>query len=484
MSFSRFLQENLLTLLVFDKERAKIIRGTVEPHLFGGFYKDIVVRIYDYIDQYKTPPGEHIADLLEDKLESKNKREVRTYKDILESLLSAQEGINAEYVMTQLEGFVKRQSLKAVAVDLAKALQRDTEESLEEAQQLIATANTASLKVFDRGLRMSDVESVLRFLHNENVAFPTGIPEFDKRGFGPTRKEMFLYIADTKTGKTWSMIQLAKIVLMNNLKCVHISLEMSEDKIAQRYVQTLFAISKRKETFETRRFKKDKRGNLDIDIKEVTPKLSLDDPKIESKLRRKLNKWKDRMLDNIIIKQFPTGKLSVGELEAYLDNLEATEGFVPDLLIVDYPDLMRLPQGPGGQYRHGLAEVYKNLRGVAVARNMALACPTQSNRAGSTAKTVGRANVSEAYSKVADADVVITYSQTEMEKLLGLARLRVEAGRNDEDKLTVVLSQNYAMGQYVVDSVLMDGDYWKLIEAETGSSGDDDDYDDEDDDDE
>src|SRR6185436_14202132 len=128
-------------------------------------------------------------------------------------------------------------------------------------------------------------------------------------------------------------------------------------------------------------------------------------------------------------------------LEAYLDNLEATEKFVPDLLIVDYPDLMDLQAGKSGQYRHGLAEVYKNLRGVSVSRNMALAVPTQINRAGSGAKYVGRKNVSEAYSKIADADVVISYSQTELEHKLHLARLAVIAGRNDADNITVVVSQ-------------------------------------------
>lgn len=312
---------------------------------------------------------------------------------------------------------------------------------------------------------------------NDSVsAFTTGIPEFDKRGFGPTRKEMFLYIADTKTGKTWCMIQLAKLALLNNLKVCHISLEMSENKIIQRYMQTLFALSKRMEKFVTRRFKKDDKERLDFEIKEVFPKFSFDDPDVYKKLERQLNHWKDRALDNIIVKQFPTGKLTVRELEAYLDNLEVTEKFVPDLLIVDYPDLMAIPGG-ATNWRLGLGELYKQLRGVAVARNMALAVPTQANRGAASAKTVDRRNVSEAYSKIADADVAITYSQTEMERTLGLARLRVEAGRNDEDKLTVVISQNYGMGQYVVDSVLMDKEYWNLIEAEEPA---DDDYDTED----
>ena len=106
MSFSRYLQENLLVLLTFDKDRCKIIRNTVEPQLFGGFYKDIIGPVYDYIDEFGKPPGEHIADLLEDKLESKNKREAGTFKDILTSLSDMQESVNADYVMTKLESFV------------------------------------------------------------------------------------------------------------------------------------------------------------------------------------------------------------------------------------------------------------------------------------------------------------------------------------------------------------------------------------------
>jgi hypothetical protein len=477
MAFTGFLEENLLTLLIFDVQRSKIVRSTVDPIMFSGNNREIATRSYEYLDKYKKPPSDHIADLLEDKLTSDNKREARAFKDILAGLHDLKETINAEYVLNKLEDFVKRQSLRSVAVNLAKALQRDTEESLEEAEEIMRGVNTTSLKVFDHGLRMSEIDRALSFLTLENNAFPTGIPEFDRRGFGPTRKEMFLYIADAKTGKTWMMGHLAKIVVMNGLRCLHVSLEMSEEKIAQRYVQSFFAAAKRADPVLVQRFKKLKGGGFEFNEREVTPKLHLDDPSIRRKLVRKMLKFKGRILDNIIVKQFPTGKLTVNGLEAYLDNLEITQRFVPDLLIVDYPDLMDLGVSGSGQYRHGLAEVYKNLRGIAVARNMALAVPTQSNRAGSGAKFVGRKNVAEAYSKIADADVVLTYSQTDLEKKLHLARLAVVAGRNDEDNITVVLSQNYAMGQYVVDSVMMNSDYWGLVGAGNESS----DYTDDDD---
>lgn len=477
-AFTAYLEENLLTLLVFDAQRFKVVRGTVDPIMFSGFNRELATRAYAYIDKYGKPPADHIADLIEDKLSSDNKREVRAYKDILSGLNDLKETINAEYVINKLEDFVKRQSLRSVAVDLAKALQRDTEESLEEAESLIANATTTRLKVFDPGLRMSDTDRALAFLDMDGYAFPTGIPEFDKRGFGPTRKEMYLYIADAKTGKTWHMNHLAKVAVMNGLRTVHITLEMSEEKNAQRYIQAFFAVAKRADPIIIQKFKRLKNGGFEFYDKKIKPKLHLDDPNIRRKLKKKMKPFQNRVLDNIIIKQFPTGKLTVKQLEAYLDNLETNEKFVPDLLIVDYPDLMDLQAGKGGDRRHGLAEVYKNLRGVAVARNMALAVPTQSNRAGSGAKFVGRKNVSEAYTKIADADVVVTYSQTDLEKKLHLARLSVVAGRNDEDNITVVLSQNYTMGQYTVDSVLMSKDYWQIVGA--GQESSDDDYDDED----
>lgn len=455
------LQENLLVLLCFDKERAPIIRNTIEVNLFGGQYRQIVVRVYDYIDKYKKPPGDHLADILDDKLHAENKREADLYKDVVSSIYEAQPGINAEYVMTQLGVFGRRQALRTIAVDLAKALQRDTEASLEEADVLIRKAQNSPLNLFDPGLRLGDKTRSLNFLDIAQSSFPTGIAELDRRGFGPTRKELFLAIANTKGGKTWFLIHLAKIALMHRLKVCHVTLEMSEDRAAQRYFQALFSISKRKERFQTTRFKRDSLDRITaLESVELRPALSLDDDNIRGKLERRVEKWGNRMLNNIVIKQFPTGTLTINQLTAYLDNLELQEHFVPDLLLIDYPDLMRLDKA---NLRLSIDELYKDLRGVGVARNLAVAAVSQSHRGAARAKTVEADNVAEAYSKIAHADVAITISQTKAEEQLGLARLFVAAGRNDKDRLTLAISQNFGTGQFIVDSAPLRGNYWNLL---------------------
>lgn len=456
------LQESLLVILAFDSERAPIVRGAVDIGMWGGHYKIIAIRLYDFLDRFKKPPNDHLPDIMHDKLEgNKNTREAALYDDIVGSMYTASKAINAEYVMTQLETFIKRQSLRSVAIDLAKQLQLDTDDGLEKAEKLFLGARQQSLKLFDPGTRLGDKKRALKFLDMQDVTFLTGIPELDRRGLGPVRKQLSLFIGDTGAGKTWWLIQLAKMALLQRVKVVHITLEMSEAQSAQRYFQALFAMAKRSEALSILKFERDNLRRISgFDQKRVSPQLSMDDPKIKRKLERRIDKWKARGLDDIIIKEFPGGSLNVPKLKAYLDNLEVQDQFVPDILLVDYPDLMQLDTD---NFRLELDTLFKELRGIGVERNIAVAAVSQSNRKGSGSKKVGKDNVSEAYSKNAHSDVVVTYSQTIAEKQLGLSRLFVAKGRNDSDKFTIALSQQYGIGAFAIDSNLMVGNYWGLV---------------------
>jgi len=805
------LQENIITLLAFDKEGAPIVRGAIAIELYGGPYRVIAARCYDYLDRFKQPAGDHLPDLLTDKLEGENKREAQLYVDIIGSIHAVKDTLNREYVLSQLETYIKRQALRSVAVELTKALQRDTEESLEQAEKLIAGSRHNSLSLFDPGTFLNDKKRALRFLDISEQAMPTGIVELDRRGLGPVPKELWLLIANAKRGKclavgtlvqldtgryipieniqdgdcvvsfneatgvfeskqaqltangkkpvlevktrsgrtlivtnnhrlltkdgwktvseisvghsiavplrlafgtmvaskeylkilgymiadgsmskphtptftkqekeivtdlerclsvyncaltqakgapdhyyvvgkgdrnlvadllrrdglmekksnqkqlpewfglldkehtavflqalftcdgsvyadsdfeysttsavlmqqinnlltrfgivskvrerwqtvagcpycswsllvrgrrqikklheeigllgskgkklakmaagngsrpdrlsylvrdqfgeiffdrvvsikphgeaetydlavegthnfvannivvhnSWGLIHLAKMALMHRVRVVHITLEMSEDRCSQRYFQAMLALAKRKDPVQVTKFARDKLGRItDFEDVRVAPAMSMDDPNIRKKLERSIDRWALRVFSNIVVKQFPTGALTVPQLAAYLDNLENTHRFTPELLIVDYPDLMKIDKH---NFRLSLDETYKELRGLLIKRNIAGAIVSQSNRSGEKAKQVGLENTAEAYSKVAHADVVITYSQTEEEHKLGLARLHVAAGRNDEDRFTVLISQNYALGNFVVDSAMMTNDYWSLV---------------------
>jgi len=150
-------------------------------------------------------------------------------------------------------------------------------------------------------------------------------------------------------------------------------------------------------------------------------------------------------------------------LRGYLDSLEMSRRIVPDLLLVDYADLMSIGTR---DYRHELGNLYKDLRGLAVSRNIAVATASQSNRSSLDAKIITGGSVAEDFSKIATSDVVLTYNRTEAERTIGTARLWVEKGRNDADKFTLLISQNYATGQFCISSTrMMPRKYWEAVKA-------------------
>jgi replicative DNA helicase len=466
---SRFLQEDLITLLCFDDSNGKIIRNSVELELFESYYHDIARRVYGYIDQFKEVPKENIASVLDDIIEGDDKKKADLYKSFLWKLFNTKDTINSEHIISRITEFVRKQRLKAGIQAAAEAIINF--DDLEKAEEIIEETLKQRASLFDPGIYLSDQVKSLDFLLDPEKSFPTGIPELDTRNLGPCRKRLHLFIGLLGSGKSWWMVNLGRRSIMSRFKVCHITLEMSEIEVCQRYYQNFFALSKRPEKFLQSRFEKEiVDGQLEhfsgIRREKVKARLSLQDDEIKSYLMKKSDYW-GMKFNKLLIKQFPTGSLTIRGLKAYLDMLEQVQGFIPDLLIIDYPDLMNISSA---NYRFDLSKIYKDLRGIAVERNIAVVAASQSNREGMKAKRLTAVNIAESFEKGATADVMMTYNQTEIEHGLGLARLYIAKGRNDEDKFEILISQNYKMGQFVLDSVRMKGSYWDEINMTAGIS--------------
>jgi replicative DNA helicase len=289
----------------------------------------------------------------------------------------------------------------------------------------------------------------------------------DDRSLGPTPGELYLFIAPPTYGKSWFLVHLSKMALAFHKRVVYVSLEMSERRVAQRMVQTFCAVTKRQEEITTAYFQENDLGQL-ISIKQRgRTARSFEDKGIEAKLAREIKKFRRR--SPLVIKQFPTGSLTIRELAAYLDSLEAQQKIIPDLLCVDYADLMHLD---GKDSRISLGLMYKELRGIAVERNIAIATASQTNRAAPGKRLITGRDVAEDYSKIATADIILTYNQTDAERRLGTARLYVDKGRNEEAQFQVLIAQSYKTGQFCLRSRKMSsGQYWKIVEPNNGEKG-------------
>lgn len=459
------LQENVLTLLCFSDEHAKLIRSNVTPQLFeNAVFREVAGVAIDFLDQFKEPVKEHLPDQLEHILRGEDERKATSYKRLLDNLFIAKDSVNGEYVVSQLHNFVRAQRLKDVWVRGAELIK---DGKVDEVEVLVQKALSAGVTTFSPGLDLSDAAALADLMDGdlEEPGFDLGIPEFDARGVIPRRKELLLFIAPRGAGKSWFATHCAKQALLQRWQPLIITLEMSEKRYASRFLQAFFSISKRDAIVRLSKFKKDREGGLQDIISEEVERLTMADPDIKQKvigLARRTFRKRARFK----IKQFPTASLTIEQLEAYLDGLERYENFIPDCCILDYPDLMA---HDAANKRIELGRILERFRGICVARNIAGIALSQPNQEGEKALTVRARHAAEDISKFATADVVITYSQTDAEFKLRLARLLVDKCRNDEDGMSALITQGYPIGQFVLDSILLKSeDYWDLMGDKSG----------------
>ena len=161
------------------------------------------------------------------------------------------------------------------------------------------------------------------------------------------------------------------------------------------------------------------------------------------------------------MKHFPTGTLTLGMLNAYLDMLAQVENFKPDMILLDYMTLMHLDIR---DQRVSISQLGRLLRGMGDIRNCAMVTVLQANRLAVGKKWITSANVAEDWSLPGTADVFLTYNQTAFEQGLHVARIFVDKARNAQAKWSAFITQAYEIGQFCLDSVYMKDMKDQLIE--------------------
>lgn len=460
------LQENILTLLVFSDDYCKLIRSAVKPTLFeSSVFRTVAEHAIDFVDQYGEAIKDHLPDHLEGILKGDDARKASTYKNLLDNLYASKDTVNSKYVMQQLHRFVRLQGLKSTIIKATEAL---ADGRVDEAETALETGLNAQVIAFEGGLDLSSPTALQNVLDNpEEEGFDLGIPELDRNGIIPRRKELMMLIAPRGKGKSWFATHVAKRGIMARWNTVIITLEMSERRYGARMLQTFFSLTRRQGTALMPRLILDKKDGSLLDIsKEEVARLALMNPDDRSKISAQVKRGFSNRA-KLRIKEFPTNELEMSGLVAYLDGLERFEKFTPDLLIIDYPDLMNID---AKNLRTELGSVIAKLRGLGVKRNMAVVAMSQGNREAERASTVTGDMVAEDISKLATADTVLTYSQTPAEYKLQLARLLVEKARNEEAKMQVLVTQSYAVGQFCLDSMMLESEYWDVIKDRDGST--------------
>jgi hypothetical protein len=438
------IEQAVLSLLCFSTEQASLfaLKVTDQKFFTNRTNKAIAKTALDYISKYSTAPQMQLEALLETEL--RRGEEGILLRKTIEELQILLPSLDPKFIYEELDQFLESQTL---TLHLTQALELLQEGDLAKAKE---TMYKQSLRVAEGtpGIWLTDPRQSLKFMDadEEGDFFSSGIDYLDTKGIRPDRKTFLLMMAAAKKGKSWFLVQCGRSGIQFRHKVLHVTLELSEDKTSRRYIQSLFGLtSSVAMEIKTTIFQYDR----------ATESVRFDVANFQrNSVYAEKKDIQDKLLwsrGELLIKEFPTGTLSTEHLLLYLDTLKRERGFVPDLIILDYADLMKLD---ARELRIDTGRLYKELRGIS-GLGYALVSASQGNRDSANAKVVDVTNVAEDWSKIGTVDVILTYNQTAAEKQLGLARIFVAGGRDAEDRFMTLISQSYDTGQFAISSTPM-----------------------------
>ena len=452
---SQSLQESIvLAVTLIDDDNSAVISNLIDPSLIDEPLSDIVSTSIEYRKQYKKPPGRgHVDDIFAYVLENKEHKHHKTYHHFLKSIVSLEDKTNTQLILDKLQEFMWIRQNRTIIGLLADAYQKGGNDVLDNFETLYRQGLKIRSSETDYGFSLADSRA-LSFLNRDAVDYCLiNIPELDKHGCHPAKKELLNFMAARNRGKSQFLHHCGKYALLKGWCIVHYTLENSEEMTSMRYFQTLFNGVRREGDYHYMSFYTDDYNQTKLKPINLKPDFIIEHKESTLKfLNNQINKWHYR-LENLIIKAVPTGRLTVDQIERDLDNLALLYKFYPSILLIDSPQLMKMNRQR--ESFTALDDVYIDLRGLAVDRNLAIVTTQQGNRSADQAKLVQSYHAAGSIGSMNIADNAITYSQTEAEEKLGMARLYAQKIRNDTARFTLLISQHYPTGQFCMDSQLM-----------------------------
>jgi hypothetical protein len=486
------IQESITTAVALvNDDNATVIASQVEPKLFDEPLDEIISRSLDYRKQYNRAPGkQHIDDLFSDVLENTKHKLHQVYMKIINGMVRQADGLDTSYVLKRVSTFVHFMHIRIGLMEAGDRFNKGGDNAFDDLEAIFRRILRIKNTPRDYGFTLNEPRA-LDFLMREkgNDYCPIGIPVFDAHGVHPARKELLLFIAARNRGKSQFLNHCAKSAYLQGWRAIYYTLENSAEMTAMRLFQTLFnGVRRHQYTKDDKGKERDKdysyiefvnKDNEKTGFTEVSLKPNwyvTDKDDSLDYLKTKINE--EFKLKNIRIRSLPTGRMSYNDLQKDLDELAIVEKFEPEVVLIDMPQLMRMPRNKQGW--EALEELTIDLRGLAVDRNLAMVVPQQGTRSSESATSIQSFHGSGSIAMFGIADNAITYSQTRSEEEHGMARLFAAKVRNDSARFTVLITQHYPTGQFVMDSRLLSKDLGDELKKYIGepAKGRDEDYED------
>ena len=242
---------------------------------------------------------------------------------------------------------------------------------------------------------IANVDERYEYYHRTEHRLPFDLEYFNNitKG-GLPNKTLNIALAGTGVGKSLFMCHVASSALVDGRNVLYITMEMAEEKIAERIDANLL--------------------NIPIDQLENTPKTIFTD---------KVKKLSTKTNGKLIIKEYPTGSAHAGHFRALLNELKLKRQFEPDIIFIDYLNICASSRmkGMGGSINsyNYIKAIAEELRGLAVEFDVPVFSATQTTRSGFTNSDVGLEDTSESFGLPATADLMFALISTEELEQMG-----------------------------------------------------------------
>lgn len=417
-------------LAVEDDEVAHYLDRLVVPDNFLSEQAQMICHyIQKFVRQYKCAPKTHFPDVLESEIKHIPEEKRQFLLEYVFNLFTLTP--NKSFVLSNLQRFIKHQNIVRGIIESSKLIEKEmyieAERRLMEAFRININSDKEELDYFE------NLDSRV----NSNVLLcRTLVDALDRVRGGFRREELVVFLAATNVGKTWALVHCTKAGIFQGVNVLFYSLEMGTQEIATRIDMTLTGM-----------------GTKDavISLPHTGEKYRIFNIYENDDHRKEVLRKIAGFAGHLIIKGFPYGGLTVGKIREDINILESTKHFIPDLIIIDYADLMR-SERRYDQYRHELASIYKGLREIAMEYNCTIVTASQSNRASIGAHLVTLKHFAEDIQKANIADLVLSLCQTEEEEMQNVMRLFCCKNRHGIKGFQILNHYDYNIGQFSLSS--------------------------------
>jgi len=398
------LETLILRNLIQDANYTRTVIPHIKPKYFNGPHKILFNEIVKFVTEYSKMPNVEALNVELQKNGNIHQDEIGEVFAIANDLDKVIEDTNAEWLTKQTEKWCQDRSIYLAIMESIDIIdgKHDTLQN-NALPELLSDALGVS---FDTNIGHDYIDNSddrYEFYHREEEHLPFDLEMFNKitKG-GLVNKSLNIALAGTGVGKSLFMCHVAAGALTQMKNVLYISMEMSEERVAERIDANLM--------------------NVPIDQLENLSKDMFD---------KKLHKIANGGIGKLIVKEYPTGAANASHFRALLNELKLKKDFIPDLICVDYLNICSSSRmkadGAGGSYQYVKA-IAEELRGLAIENNLPILSATQTTRGGYGNSDVGLEDTSESFGLPATADLMFALISTE--ELENLNQIMVKQLKN------------------------------------------------------